>query len=158
MLSQILLLKVSSTVLFNVSLKNEFTYVVLTPASEYLSWCCREVSPSHCAVQIILPIEACPDNVVIVNIGVCWQLIGIGRDALRLRHNVPSWGNVNPHHRGCGLHHHWLLHKWLLHHSLLLHHLLLHLHLRLLLRLLRSLIVCLNWLWSRFGTTHLCIY
>jgi hypothetical protein len=32
------------------------------------------------------------------------------------------------------------------------------LHLRLLLRLLRSLIVSLNWLWSRFGTTHFCIY
>ena len=120
----------------------------------------------------ILLVAALPNQVAVDNIRIWWHLIGIRRDALRLGHNIPSWGNVNPHYWGCRLHHHRLLHHRLLHHRLLhhrllhhrllhhllLHHWLLHLHLWLLLRLLRSLIVSLDWLWSRFGTTHLCIY
>jgi len=170
MLSEILFLEMSSAVLFYISLENEFTDVIITLASKYLTWCCTELRPSHVMVLAILCVGALPDQVAVENIGVRGHLIGIRRDALRLRHYISHRGNVYPHHRGCRLHHHWrlhhrllhhwLLHHWLLHHRLLLHHWLL-LHHRLLhlhLRLLRSLIVSLNWLWSRFGTTHLCIY
>lgn len=50
LLSEVLLFKVSSTILFNVSLENEFTDVIITLASKYLTWCCRELSPSHMLV------------------------------------------------------------------------------------------------------------
>ena len=135
MLSEVLLLEMSSAVLFYISLENEFADVIITLASEYLTWCCSELRPSHVMVLAILCVGALPDQVAVENIGVWGHLVGVRRDALRLRHDISSWGYVNPHHRGCRLHHHWLL---LLHHHrlLLLHHhllLLLH-HLRLRLR------------------------
>lgn len=61
MLSEVLLFKVSSTILFNVSLENEFTDVIITLASKYLTWCCRELSPSHMMVLAVLLVGALPD-------------------------------------------------------------------------------------------------
>ena len=54
MLSEVLLFEMSSAVLFNISLENEFTDVIITLASKYLTWCCSKLSPSHVMVLAIL--------------------------------------------------------------------------------------------------------
>ena len=54
MLSEVLLLEMCSAVLFYISLENEFSDVIITLASKYLTWCCTELSPSHMMVLAIL--------------------------------------------------------------------------------------------------------